>query len=831
MSLYATIVGPGQYRLSNAGQRVLLGLNYPVRASWYGAGPSATAAENTTAIQAAIDAVIAAGGGRVVLDEPGTWSIAVAGTNPYQASTQYCFDITGSDVTVEIKEGVTLQLAASQQTDAGGFVFGFVYRNRSRVRLAGKGIFDLNSQNQSGWTGGYNQQSGGHVNGYATEAGGGIHDCTVDDLTLLNTFGNPVNLGNLGASSQAINTRCHVRNTVCRVFGEGIQFIGIEAGSIVGNTVVDAGTSLGDALELSNCLDIQVLDNIVQGNGSSSTPGSALDVFGSKRCVVSGNIFDSYNDTLGLDNGPGSSTVDGNTFSGNVFRNNRTGTSLAAGANLFCGNQWVNNGTTGANIQALNTTATSKTRFVGDKFYNCGTNFIEAGQVDFEGCEADAGSSDFFYVNQEAGYSPTLRWTGGRINNRTSGGAAIAVQSIAATDFAPSVKFFGADLTGNAAGVDRIVNTGSLRNVFYDHACTLDSDATNSPDTQASALIDATLEARQALTTTQRNKSLVTRSVIARVADLSGTPGNVTLSVGTVAGSYIDIATSQTIAPTAVGQVFRLTLATGVTPAANAAVYVNVSSAGSTTCRLVVSLDGEYQSEFYDTTTAINTTTVPTLALYLARTGDYYTDAGTTPAGYGDSVYRWDTAAPGLPRADQASASERPVRRSLGIELVDATTEMDLSASVTLTGDFTIYVTGYVASGTSKWFPLGHAGDNSAILFSYGGTNYVFAGASSVDVSWATIGITPSSQQLAARIRRTSNTVYLKVTGAAEVNLGTLAGTMTLSRVGNWTAVDPSSNTANRTSSVVICNTHLTPDGTQDELVKARLTYLDGVAF
>lgn len=796
------------------------------RPQTYGtSGPNATAAQNTTAIQAAIDAAVADGGGTVWIDEPGTWPVGSAGANPYDAGTIYSFELD-DDVTVYVGPGVTLQLPDDTQSGATQYYYMFIFRNKERLRFYGTGTLDCNSQGQSTYSGGYGQQLGGHINGYGTADGN--HDIIVEDLTLINTFGNPCNIG---SNTSLVNRRIYLRNLRCRVFGEGPQLSETEDFVFEGCTVDDTGnTARGDLYELSNCNDGVVRGNVALGDGTNSLAGSGLDLFGSKRVAVIGNVFDGVNNCVGMQNGNGGSIVDDITFSGNIFRNAREGISaFQTGVATFAGNIWQNVGAATALFQFLNTVSTSKTTFSGDKFQTSGTMIFSRGQVEFNGCEIDAGASAALYFAQVAGYTPTVRWAGGRINNRTSSGAAVSIVSIASTDFAPSVTISNADLTGNAGGVSTVVNSGSMRNVIFDNCImSTTTDANRPPQSLGTIPVNGTLETTYTLMTTGRNKSLTTTRVLARVTAISGTP-SVTLSVGSVAGSYVDVCPSQTLSPTVVGEVIALTLATGAGPAANSAILVNVTTGAATACKFQFSIEGEEQPEYYAAPTP-TTTNVTSLVLFLPRESTYWQDtAGTTPAVIGDRVARWDTGMAGLPRASQSTAGARPVRQSIGLTNFDNTSIMTLvdsggsATSVSLTGDFTAYFTGYITANSVIWAPVTNSTGTGGFIIAQGAGNIIFqTDAAQISVTFGTLGVTASGAFL-FRFRRSSGAVTLSMTGrSTDYSLGTLTGTVTLNRVQNWIA-SMSSNTALRNGNIIVCNAALTHDGTEDTLIRNYL--------
>src|SRR6185369_6491708 len=68
----------------------------------YGAQAGGDAAANTRAIQEAIDAAAAAGGGIVALPQPGTYDVATQGPNAYHKNHRYCLELRGDGLTLSI---------------------------------------------------------------------------------------------------------------------------------------------------------------------------------------------------------------------------------------------------------------------------------------------------------------------------------------------------------------------------------------------------------------------------------------------------------------------------------------------------------------------------------------------------------------------------------------------------------------------------------------------------------------------------------------------------------------------------------------------------------
>jgi hypothetical protein len=402
------------------------------------------------AIQAAIDSA-SKNGGTVSMTRPGTFEFSLAGDNPYQPGTENAFNITGNDVSIYLGPGVVLKLKSNQQTDAGGFAFGFVWKDRNRIRFYGPGTIDMNCQNQPGWTQGFEQQWGGHLNGYASAVGGGCNDNSFDGLTFLNTFGNPINIGELGPTGNAISERVSYTNLKARVFGEGFQMIGVRD-FVFNNVELDdrGGTSKGDAMETSNCVNGSIVSCRVYGDGKTATAGSSIDLYGSKDVAISDCLFNGYNNGITMQTNPaGASIVDRITISNCVYDSLRAGDLLGDGSVNYSNCIWRNIQVT-CPIQGGSTVPGASARLTGCTFQNCFSLYFGGSvSVSFTGCEIIGGTSHGLVLYYQGPEVPRLEWTGGRIT--ACNGAAIVVGSNG-LPWAPTGLIRGADLQGCKSG-------------------------------------------------------------------------------------------------------------------------------------------------------------------------------------------------------------------------------------------------------------------------------------------------------------------------------------------------------------------------------------------
>ena len=267
-----------------------------VWAEQYGAAAAASAATNTTAIQRALTEVGSGrSGGTVLITTPGTYLLASAGTNPYQAGKQYCLDMAYDNVTLHIGPGVILKLADAQQTNAGGNVNIIAFRDRLNLTITGGGEIDGNATGQTGWTGGRLQTDGGLIVAHHASVLGN-RNIRIERLTLRNSLSNAVWFrGGTPYSS-------YIYLDKLRVFacGEGPVVEKTEHLWMTDLYVDDtANVAVGDGIEPADCLYVVIDRCIVNGDGGGGA-GTAFDLFGVKYCTLSNFIIREWA-TSGID--------------------------------------------------------------------------------------------------------------------------------------------------------------------------------------------------------------------------------------------------------------------------------------------------------------------------------------------------------------------------------------------------------------------------------------------------------------------------------------------------------------------------------------------------
>ena len=277
-------------------ESVQVALRRMVWAEQYGASSSATAAVNTASIQEALTEVGSGrSGGTVLITTPGTYLLASAGTNPYQAGKQYCLDMAYDNVTLHIGPGVILKLADAQQTNAGGNVNIIAFRDRLNLTITGGGEIDGNATGQTGWTGGRLQTDGGLIVAHHASVLGN-RNIRIERLTLRNSLSNAVWFrGGTPYSS-------YIYLDKLRVFacGEGPVVEKTEHLWMTDLYVDDtANVAVGDGIEPADCLYVVIDRCIVNGDGGGGA-GTAFDLFGVKYCTLSNFIIREWA-TSGID--------------------------------------------------------------------------------------------------------------------------------------------------------------------------------------------------------------------------------------------------------------------------------------------------------------------------------------------------------------------------------------------------------------------------------------------------------------------------------------------------------------------------------------------------
>lgn len=247
----------------------------------FGARPGGDPAANTRAIQAALDAAGAAGGGTVALTQPGVYDLAAQGENPYRPQARYCLDLRSDGLTLSIGPGVTLQLGYGQQSAETGPVDVVVWRARRGVRITGGGTISGNTAGQRLWRDAYAQITNGNlIAGYGADdaRNEGIR---IDDVALEDHFSNAIYLGGRPGNR---DRDIRISNVRARNTGEGVVVANADDVILSGNRYESAGVvnHPGDGFELWNVAGFRVLSTVVRGR----LGGSAIDLFGASDGIV-----------------------------------------------------------------------------------------------------------------------------------------------------------------------------------------------------------------------------------------------------------------------------------------------------------------------------------------------------------------------------------------------------------------------------------------------------------------------------------------------------------------------------------------------------------------
>lgn len=251
--------------------------------------------------------------GKVLVFPAGLYRLDTAGTNPYQAGTKYCLDLKTGGNTIWLMPGATLQLADSQQTDAGGPVHIVVWRDGRNIYIGGGGAIIGNTAGQPGWTGGYGQISTGCIiNGYSAtmDRTAANRDITIEGLTLADHWANPVNID--------YGEYVTLRGIYSWGIGEGIQFSNVDYGLFEDCTLNDSSDVLvGDGFEMAGCRWSR-MRGVTQL--APNTASGGIDMSYSKYCIVSGFLLDGGAYALNTQGTLGSQYNDWNRFENGTLK-------------------------------------------------------------------------------------------------------------------------------------------------------------------------------------------------------------------------------------------------------------------------------------------------------------------------------------------------------------------------------------------------------------------------------------------------------------------------------------------------------------------------------
>lgn len=247
------------------------------------AGPTATGAQNSAAIQAAIDFINSVGGGVVLIDDGGTWELDAVGGTPARCIT------LKANVSVHLAPWVTLKLANDQTTDAAPVSLLYQPASATDVYIGWPdgetaGTLDGNVANQAGWTDGFGQSNGN----YLFSAQDGIDGLVLNGLRFQNSFSNSANVGSANTYGNSANVV--LRNLKCTNFGEGIQLIGVDDVYYENIEHISSANLAGDYLEFSHCRrgnGFGVISRTDDGN-VRATGGSGVDFYACKDFTLDG---------------------------------------------------------------------------------------------------------------------------------------------------------------------------------------------------------------------------------------------------------------------------------------------------------------------------------------------------------------------------------------------------------------------------------------------------------------------------------------------------------------------------------------------------------------
>jgi hypothetical protein len=261
----------------------------------FGAQPGADPAVNTRAIQEALDAAAAAGGGTVSLTNPGVYDLAAQGPNPYQPGHRYCLELRGDRLILSIGPEVTLQLARRQQFEETGAVDIVVWRARRDVRITGGGTISGNAPAQDIWASGYAQITNGNVvAGYAAE-GARNERIRIDDVSLEDHFSNAIYLS---GDPRNPDRDIRISKVRARDTGEGIVVMNADDVTLSDNQYANTRVPdhPGDGIELWNVSGFRILRSVVRGK----LGGSGIDLYGARDGVVDGFSIEGGMEGVGI---------------------------------------------------------------------------------------------------------------------------------------------------------------------------------------------------------------------------------------------------------------------------------------------------------------------------------------------------------------------------------------------------------------------------------------------------------------------------------------------------------------------------------------------------
>ena len=432
----------------------------------YGATPGS---DSTAAIQAAMDAAGAAGGGIVVVEPSASaYLLTTAGTHTGIANHKYCLKFNYDNICLEIQPGATLKLADAQQAD-GAPVDVIIGTDRTNIRIYGGGTITGNTAGQTGWSGGYAQVVNGCLIYFWGTNGNGNHYITVEDLLLTDCFSNPVDISGYAAYEA---THIRFRNLVCSAFGEGVSISLGQYVHVENITLIDAGTTQGDGVQVELSNEV-VISGIRAYSSSGLTGGSAIETAGSKQVVVDNVIVDGWAGGMSIQNASWMDTQDISVSNSQFLNIVNTGLEIIEWGDTYSAENITLNGlvfrscTVAGIYIAYNTVpVTGPVTIIGCEATGCGYGLTIAGAVknlSIIGGKYNANTNGglvygFGYGTATAADTANLYISG--VVARGNGTYGIEFQAAGTVDRFPTGVVSNCACEGNSTGAFVIASTG-----------------------------------------------------------------------------------------------------------------------------------------------------------------------------------------------------------------------------------------------------------------------------------------------------------------------------------------------------------------------------------
>lgn len=673
------------------------------------------------AIQAAVDAVVASGkAARIVIDEPGDWY--VIGDHPGYISP-WALGIVNLSLLppgTVIKLGAGVRLILPENVMVGvSYWYDMFMADRTGLDLTieGPGEIDLNSINQPGWVGHnptpYTQIFGSCAVRGTVQNHGRFERIHVRDLTISNTFANSILLCGYSTTGvfggTAIIERVRAFN-----FGEGPEIDVCENAYMLGNEATFNDNVFGDVLETANCNYATLIGNRWKHASNTNPPviGAIFDCGGTFYVYMADN--EGLNDRA-LYSAQTTTTIFPGTARRNIYTycNGLKGRGLPSGA-IFPGHgasDWYGvdllNCAVGFNFTGSTLYTDQRHVIHSPRIQGTGTPFLLEGDVDVRILDPNvsaAGESIRLYRSSSFEGVPKCYVRGGSLRSTNSD----TIRNIGtgyAGVFAPIAQLDGVSLAcaANEGIIETVGSNASVQN-FTLNNCLFDVNSGRKTGVVARCTVIANATGLTRVIKIPPGLRLIPESIIARGRDVTGGSGTFTAQIGTVAGSYADLAASTVLDVTAVGQPAEFTLATAAAPIGTGTgteIYVSVTSASpSTQLRVDIDIIGRLVGDpVYD-----NPSGITGFAWELKWPFNLYSDLGTTPATPGGLIRRWSTYRGTALNFDASSDANR-VNNGQGGLFGNGTGSLQLG-SIDLSGAFTIFVR--VKTGPSNanqaWF-------------------------------------------------------------------------------------------------------------------------------